>query len=105
MRILISLLLSSVLLCTVTAHASPVEPEAEISIGKLDLISDSLPEETSRALASRFEHREYRRDEIRTRVQRAVQAMGYFKAVAEEAEVSFPQRGEQGVSSEAIAIL
>jgi hypothetical protein len=70
----------------------------------LDVISDSLPEVDRRRLISRFEHGKYPRDEIKTRVQRAVQAMGYLKAVAEEPEVSFPQRGEQGVASVTIRV-
>jgi outer membrane protein assembly factor BamA len=104
MRVLISFLLTSVLVCIPTAHASQAEPEDEISIGKLDIVSDNLPEETVRALVSRFEQGKCRRDEIKTRVQRDVQTMGYFKAVAEEPEVSFPQRGEQGVASVTIRV-
>jgi outer membrane protein assembly factor BamA len=104
MRISVSLLLTSLFVCTVTPHASPVEPTGEIRISKLDVISDNLPEEDRQRLVSHFEHGEYPRDQIKTRVQGTVQRMGYILAVAEEPKMSFPTRGEQGVASVAIRV-
>jgi hypothetical protein len=104
LRLSVSLLLTSLFVCTVTPHASPVEEAGEIRINKLDIISDNLPEEDRQRLVSHFEYGEYPRDEIKTRVQGAVQGMGYVLAVAEEPKMSFPKRGEQGVASVAIRV-
>jgi len=94
----IRFLLASLTLCAATAHSSVAESTDKIHIGKMVVLSDNLPEADQDRLVSRFESSEYFPYEIRPRIERITQGMGYLKAVAEEPEISFLKDGTASVT-------
>jgi len=97
----IRFLLASLILCAATARASVTESTDKIHIGKMVVVSDNLSEADQDRLVSRFESSEYFLYEIRPRIERITQGMGYLKAVAEEPEISFLK---DGTASETVRV-
>ncbi len=104
MRMATRLFLTSLLFCTINARICAVEPEGEIRISKLSIISDNLSETERQRLVSQFDNGEYPRDQLRKRIQVALMDLGYFKAVAEEPQFSFVRDGEQRVATVSITV-
>src|ERR1700761_4115129 len=82
------LLPASLVLFAALAHWSLAQTADHVRINKMTVVSDSLPDTDRQRIVSTFEKNEFVRDEVRTRVERATQGMGYITAVAEQPQFS-----------------
>lgn len=95
MNMLVKFLVASCLATTALGQWSPAEPENNIRINKLVIVSNSLPDADRQQIIRNFEHKAYFQDETGERIRQALQDMGYFKAMVDEPKVSFPAHAEK----------
>jgi Surface antigen variable number repeat len=93
MHILVRLLVVSFL-----ANAGPGQPtleraENDVRIIKLVIESNSLPDADRERIIRLFQHKTYAEDEIGERIRQALRNVGYFRAVVDEPQFSFPREG------------
>ncbi len=93
MRVLIRLLVVSFLASAGLGQPRLEKPEHCVRISKLVIESNSLPAADRERIIRLFQQKTYAESEIGERIRQALRDVGYFKAVVDEPQFSFPREG------------
>lgn len=96
MRILVRLLLFSFIATVGIGQEPSPESVKRVLIGKLVIDSNTLPPTERERIVRMFEHEAFLQGEIGERIRQALRNRGYFKALADEAEISSARDGGVG---------
>jgi hypothetical protein len=95
MHKLVRFLVASVFASAALGQSHPAESANNISINKLVIVSNSLPNVDRQQIIRKFQQKTYFQEEISERIQQALQDIGYFKAIVDEPKLSFPSQMEE----------
>jgi hypothetical protein len=95
MHKLVRFLVASVFASAALGQSHPAESANNISINKLVIVSNSLPNVDRQQIIRKFQQKTYSQEEISERIQQALQDIGYFKAIVDEPKLSFPSQMEE----------
>jgi hemolysin activation/secretion protein len=93
MRFFVRFLLVSSLANAVLGQSRPVEPACCVRIGSLTIESNTLSAADRERIVRLLREKTYPESEIGERVREAARTLGYFNAVVEEPQLSFPSEG------------
>ena len=94
MRVLVRLIVASFLFHAGLILPCVAESANCVRVGKLEIESNTLPGADRERIIRSFEQKTYPQPEIAERIRGAFRDLGYFKAVVDEPQLSFPAQTE-----------